>query len=114
MTVSDLQEDVTIGENGEVCGTLHYVEGYTGFSGDPEEQEGNYLAIHFEDATATSISVRPLGSTNDPKALDEDGILVMRVRPNVEGIEVYSVINGVTYMNIVKFVGLVKEPKEDD
>ena len=110
--MTDLQEDITIGNNGEVCGTLHYVEGYTGFSGDPEEQEGNYLALHFEADDATSISVRPMGSTNEPKALDEDGLLVMRVRENVQGIEVYTVADGVTYLNLVRFVGIVKEPKE--
>ena len=111
--MTDLQEDVTVGANGEICGTLHYVEEYTGFSGDASEQEGNYLALHFEADDATSISVRPMGGTGDPKALDEDGLLVMRVRQNVEGIEVYTVVGGVTYMNLVRFVGLVKEPKEE-
>lgn len=42
--VGDLQEDTAVsGDN--ILGTSHYVTGYTGFSGDPEEQEGNYLAF---------------------------------------------------------------------
>ena len=54
--------------------------GYTGFSGDPEEQEGNYLALHFEDDNATSISVQVVGSDHAPVTLDEDGILVARIK----------------------------------
>lgn len=42
--VADLQEDVAEAA-GTIVGTLHYVTGYTGFSSDPEEQEGNYLAF---------------------------------------------------------------------
>ncbi|MBO7451822.1 MAG: hypothetical protein J6U54_15870 [Clostridiales bacterium] len=42
---SDLQENIRVSADGTFTGTLHYVTGYTGFSGDPTEQEGNYLAI---------------------------------------------------------------------
>ena len=42
--VADLQKDVAE-STGNVVGTLNYVEDYTGFSGDPEEQEGHYLAF---------------------------------------------------------------------
>ena len=96
-----------------IGGTLHYVTGYTGFSGDPAEQEGNYLAIHAEDETATSIAVRPLGSTAEPVPLDEDGLYILRI-VNATGIEYYSVKNGVTYMNVYTFDGLVMEPEDDD
>ena len=87
--------------------------GYTGFSGDPAEQEGNYLAIHFEDDSASSISVKVVGSEHDPVTLDEDGILVVRIREVAKGLDVYTVKSGVTYMNHFDFVDLVKEPEED-
>ena len=87
--------------------------GYTGFSGDPAEQEGNYLAIHFEDDSASSISVKVVGSEHDPVTLDEDGILVVRIREVANGLDVYTVKSGVTYMNHFDFVDLVKEPEED-
>ena len=53
--------------------------GYTGFSGDPEEQEGNYIALHFEDDDASSIAVKVIGSDHDPVTLDEDGLFVGRI-----------------------------------
>ena len=110
--VSDLQEDVTVGKNA-ISGTLHYVTGYTGFSGNASEQEGNYLALHFEAEDATSISVKVIGSDHDPATLDEDGLLVLRIRDIAQGIEVYTVVDGVTYMNAFEF-NLICEPAEDD
>ena len=111
-SVTDLQEDVTIGKDA-IGGTLHYVTGYTGFSGDPAEQEGNYLALHFEDEDATSISVKVVGSEHDPVTLDPDGLLVLRIREIAKGIDVWTVKDGVTYMNRYEFADLVKEPEED-
>ncbi len=87
--------------------------GYTGFSGDPEEQEGNYLALHFEDDNATSISVQVVGSDHAPVTLDEDGLLVIRIRNVATGLDVYTVKDGVTYMNRYAF-NLICEPEEDD
>ena len=44
---SELMEGITV-EGDTVTGMLNYVTGYTGFHGsDPEEQEGNYLALLF-------------------------------------------------------------------
>ena len=97
-----------------ISGTLHYVTGYTGFDAThPELQEGHFLALHAEDDGASSIAVRPLGSTADPVELDPDGLYILHI-VNSEGIEYYSVVDGVTYMNVYKFDGLVMEPKEED
>ena len=109
-SVTDLQEDVSISE-GIINGTLHYVTGYTGFSGEPEEQEGHYLALCMSDEDASSISVRPLGSTADPVTLDPDGLYILHII-KATGLEVYSVVDGVTYMNVYRF-NLVMEPEED-
>lgn len=110
-TASDLQENVSI-SNGTISGTLHYVTGYTGFSGEPSEQEGHYLALCMSDEDASSISVRPLGSTADPVTLDPDGLYILHI-VKATGLEVYSVVDGVTYMNVYRFENLVMEPEED-
>lgn len=70
--ISDLQSGVTYND-GEFKGELKYVTGYTGFSGDPEEQEGYYIAFHVAYEGADSIKVN--GST-----LDEDGIIILRFK----------------------------------
>ena len=110
--MTDLQEGVSIGD-GEISGTLHYVEGYTGFSGDPAEQEGNYIALHAEDESATSIAIRPLGSTAEPATLDPDGLYILHI-VKATGIEVFTVKDGVTYMNVYRFENLIREPKDED
>ena len=96
-----------------ISGTLHYVEGYTGFSGLPEEQEGNYIALDAEDERATSIAVRPLGSTAEPATLDSDGLYILHI-VNAIGLEFFTVKDGVTYMNVYRFENLIREPKDDD
>lgn len=57
--VGDLQEDMAISTN-NIIGKSHYVEGYTGFSGDPEEQEGNYIAfkVGFDGGAYTKITAQ--------------------------------------------------------
>ena len=45
--MADLQKDIVV-SNGAISGTLKYVTGYTGFSGDTSEQSGHYLCIHAE------------------------------------------------------------------
>ena len=107
-SVSDLQKDISI-SNGTISGTLHYVTGYTGF--DAEINEGHFIALHAEAEDATSISVRPLGSTADPAPLDEDGLYILHI-VNATGIEYYTVIDGITYMNVYRFENLIMEPEE--
>lgn len=75
-TVSDLQSDVAIAD-GAITGTLAYVTGYTGFSGDASLQEGNYLSLKLadDDATAIEISIGERG----PVDVKEDGFIVIRL-----------------------------------
>jgi len=75
-TADELQTGVTFGSD-TVSGTLKYVEEYTGFSGDPEEQSGNYLAMHAEvpDVDGVTITVK----LNKEAVLDDDGIAVIRI-----------------------------------
>ena len=69
---SDLQEGVFI-VDGKVFGTLKYVTGYTGFSGRADEQEGYYLALHYECEGADSIKVNGV-------TLDSDGIHILIIK----------------------------------
>ena len=69
---SDLQEGVFI-VDGKVFGTLKYVTEYTGFSGRADEQEGYYLALHYECEDADSIKVNGV-------TLDSDGIHILIIK----------------------------------
>lgn len=79
-SVSDLQSDVVITSTG-ISGTLNYVTGYTGFSGDVSEQKGNYLALHVDTKEPVdSITVELLGgSLGHAVTLDSDRIIVIRI-----------------------------------
>lgn len=109
-SVTDLQEDVII-SGGVISGTSKYVTGYTGFSGDPALQSGNFIAFHAEQDGAASISVRKIGSENDPVTLDEDGIVVMRVERGDKGFDLITVADGVTFVNRFTF-NLILESEE--
>lgn len=59
-------------------GTLNYVEDYTGFSGDPELQEGNYLVFHAAVPNVEGVTIT--ATMDNTSTLDDDGIAVFRVR----------------------------------
>lgn len=74
-TVSDLQTSVRVNDT-RIVGKLKYVADYEGFSGDPELQSGNYIALHFEaDAPDATITVK----VTNPVTLDDDGDVVLRI-----------------------------------
>lgn len=77
---SALQSDVAIGD-GLVTGTLKYVTGYTGFSGDTAEQSGNYLAMRVDTDDNTDVITVELvgGSVGHPVTLDSDRNIVIRI-----------------------------------
>ena len=78
--VSDLQSGVIIGDS-QIVGTLKYVKNYTGFSGDPAEQNGNYIVLHCTSSeTVDSLSVEVVnGTVGHPVTLDVDGIAVLKI-----------------------------------
>lgn len=95
LTVDDLQENVAISGNG-FTGTLKYVTGYTGFSSKPEEQEGNYLAIHADDPKADTVTVEVVNGTAGERTLDSDRVIVLRIADkNTQSIRVKSYNGGV-------------------
>ena len=75
--VSDLQEDIVIGTN-TISGTLKYVTGYTGFSGEEELQSGNYLVIHASVPNVSDVTIT--ATLSYPVTLDPDGLHVLRIK----------------------------------
>ena len=80
--VSDLQSDIEVSDDNKITGTLKYLTGYTGFSGDPAEQEGNYLAVHASAVEGAVIKAEIIGGDHGEVTLDEDGILIARIKNN--------------------------------
>ena len=76
---SDLQKGVFI-DDGKVFGTVKYVKDYTGFSGNPKEQQGYYLVLHYECEDADSIKVNGV-------TLDDDGLHILISLENVSCID---------------------------
>ena len=92
--VSDLQSDISISGN-RIRGTLKYVSGFTGFSGDPELQEGNYLVLSWKNADLTGLTTLKIGldpsasGTPAPECInDPDKNIVLRIRDNDQRVTV--------------------------
>lgn len=83
---SDLMTDVVI-EDGKATGTLNYITDYTGFSGDPEEQEGNYIALQATVGDDITTTAELIGGIHGPVTLDSDGILVARITDSVTAVK---------------------------
>lgn len=79
-SVDELQSGVGVGVS-SIGGTLKYVTDYTGFSGDPTEQSGNYLVLHIDtqvqDAT---IKVQLIGGDHGEVTLDSDRTIILRIK----------------------------------
>ena len=56
--VNTLQSKIKVEDDNDITGNLKFVEGYTGFSGDPALQSGNFIALKFSDIPATATSVK--------------------------------------------------------
>lgn len=73
----DLQTGIVVNENEKtISGQLKKVTDYTGFSDEPEEQTGNYLALKvvidelIDKPEKTTVEI--VGGTKGPVALDKD------------------------------------------
>ena len=77
-TVDELQSEVSVSGD-TISGTLLYVDDYTGFSGDPAEQAGNYLVVKCTADEGDTIVLDLIGGTHGPVTLDSDGICIIRV-----------------------------------
>lgn len=95
--------------DGKVLGTLKYVTGYTGFSGDPDEQEGNYLVLHATGDTGATIKVALSGSPAGEKTLDSDGLAIFRVTSPSQTITYTATKNGVASKTVLRLASIKLE-----
>ena len=93
-TINQLQTGVVFDDaNGVVTGTLNYVSDYTGFSGDPAEQSGNYLvfkAVPNIEGAVVSAKI------NNTSVLDSDHIAVFRVTDTTKNLVITATKDGYT------------------
>ena len=66
-------------EAGTITGTLNYVTGYTGFSGETELQSGNYLALAFTSDVGAVVTFELINGHSGPVTLDSDMNIVVRL-----------------------------------
>lgn len=94
--------------NGVISGTLKKVTGYTGFSGDPEEQSGNYLALKFTAEEGATVTVELInGTVGHPVTLDEDMNIVIRIADkDTQSIEVVASKGGASSTKTYALTGL--------
>lgn len=105
--VSALQEDVIVHDK-FIKGTLKYVTGYTGFSGDTNEQSGNYLALKFEVSDGATTTVQLIGGTvKNPITLDSDKNCVFRITDrNTQKIKVVTTLGDESITKVYSLAGL--------
>lgn len=114
-SVTDLQSAIAIGATA-ISGTLKYVTGYTGFSGDESLQSGHYLVVHCDtgDDAADSIKVQLINGNFGPATLDEDGIAIVRISDNkAQALNVIAAKDGHVVSRIFDLSGLTMEPAGD-
>lgn len=82
---SDLQENVEVAE--DIKGKLFYVDDYTGFSSNVEEQSGHYIVLKATANNVATITGQVVGGTHGAVTLDSDGLIVCRIVSNEQSIK---------------------------
>ena len=111
--VSDLQEDIVVTDNG-ITGTLKYVTGYTGYSGDEELQEGNFVALKVESETGATVTVEVIGGSGNVVTLDSDMNLVVRLTGVGQALRFVTTVDGKTTSKVYALNNLTLAPKSED
>ena len=108
-----MQSGVGVGAN-DISGTLNYVTGYTGFSGDSAEQSGHYLALHADTAVEGSTIVVELSNSGQaPVTLDSDRTVVLRIKNKFQTIKITASKEGYdTVTKTYTLSGLTLSPDE--
>ena len=112
-SLDDLQSGVSVGGS-DISGTLHYVTGYTGFSGDEAEQSGNYLALHIDtDVEDSTIRVELIGGDHGSTTLDSDRTIIFRIKNKSQKIKITASKEGYpTVSKTYTLGGVTLEPAE--
>ena len=113
--VTDLQSDVSVSGD-TISGTLNSIDEYTGFSGDPAEQVGHYLAVKCTAGTGDTIVLDLIGGTHGPVTLDDDGICIIRItNPQTQMLKYTATgTDGSTETKIWKLTGLELAEEETE
>ena len=96
-TVSSLQDNVVINDD-SISGTLKYVTGYTGFSGDTALQSGHYLALKLDvpNGATTTLQLLNNGGSGTPVDLGSDDYAVGYIRSKNAKIVITTTLAGVS------------------
>ena len=108
--VDDLQSNIEINEGSQqIVGTLRYVTGYTGYSGDVAKQSGNYLALDVSATPAEAkIYIDVIGGDSEGNPVEiDDGYVVVRVANRNQKIRLKTV-NGDNVIERVYGLGSLK------
>ena len=103
---------MTVGNTG-IGGTLKYVTGYTGFSGNPAEQQGNYLVLKCDagEVSGATITCEIIGGDHGPVTLDADGIIILRIKNTRQKIKVTATKEGyATFTRTYDLASLILTP----
>ena len=104
--VSELQSNIVVSEHG-ITGNLKKVTGYTGFSSNPSEQTGHYLALKFDVSPIDTVTtVELVGGTKGAVTLDEDKNIVLLVKSNSQSVKVIATKSGNSVTKIYNLTGL--------
>lgn len=111
--VSDLQTGIRL-INGTVYGTLHYVKEFAQFSGNPDEQEGNYLSLKVSAQEGATLYYELIGAKKKPgkfKFDEGDRQLVCRITDTRnQKIRITAEKDGKTATTTYSLTGLALEP----
>ena len=112
--VTDLQDEVTVSGN-TISGTLAYIDDYTGFSGDPTEQVGHFLAVKCTADEGDTIVLDLIGGNHGPVTLDEDGICIIRIsNKDTQKLKyIATSADGSTETRVYNLTGLTLAPEEE-
>ena len=109
-TADDLQENIVIGSDLAITGTLKYVDDYSSAFGTGEDS-GNYIAIKFESDEDAIITAEVVNGVHGPVTLDEDGILVARIADkSSQTIKIVASKDGNSVTKIYTLDGLTCNP----
>lgn len=90
---------------------MKHVTGYTGFSSNTSEQEGNYLALKVDaDSEDAIVTVELVGGTKGPVTLDDDMNIVLLIKnKNTQSIKVTTTHNEESVTKTYGLSGLTLE-----